>query len=493
VDGREATRACSARSAVRLRLSMTTPSWQDRRQERNEARAAKTTSSKTAAAASGIRTVVAIRLASAAFPLDASPRRRERPNGATTWTNACLRSARSGLMAHMPGGRFWLETRRLPGSCQEAALVQPWVTARRTHISQSVLDGAALHVARSVRDRSRQDRAPGSTHGCSVAVKRQRLQMSVLSESVPVLQQTTRGAKLGPVSSLTAMAGAPPSQAQSSGRERSWRRRVPTALLVTLLGIGLTAWILPAFTRQWDDRQKAHELKAAIVAESASATANVLTAAQRDVFTLTPRSTAVFASDVGPPNLLQRRWSVASLQLEAKFRAYFPERVQNLWRAYSAIVDYALARLYGYREGLVAVEDVMKYSQYLQREGIDISIRTIDGLQHARTQASDIFRRYPELRNKAKTIYPPKDCNEATNLRFSSDPERRAIQCLELQMQKQALLETVTTNLRRTAVGYRSLLTQLIAIQEKITAQVLRSHVNGYSTNWRDFLRGLGI
>jgi hypothetical protein len=111
--------------------------------------------------------------------------------------------------------------------------------------------------------------------------------MSVLSESVPVLQQTTRGAKLGPVSSLTAMAGAPPSQAQSSGRERSWRRRVPTALLVTLLGIGLTAWILPAFTRQWDDRQKAHELKAAIVAESASATANVLTAAQRDVFTLT--------------------------------------------------------------------------------------------------------------------------------------------------------------------------------------------------------------
>ena len=111
-------------AAVRLRLSMTTPSWQDRRQERNEARTAKTTSSKTAAAASGIRTVVAIRLASTAFPLDASPRRRERPHGASTTLNPCLRSAWSGLMAHM--------ARRLPsGGSQGLGAQQRGVSSAR--------------------------------------------------------------------------------------------------------------------------------------------------------------------------------------------------------------------------------------------------------------------------------------------------------------------------------------------------------------------------
>jgi len=188
--------------------------------------------------------------------------------------------------------------------------------------------------------------------------------------------------------------------------------------------------------------------------------------------------------------------------LEAKFRAYFPERVQTLWRAYSAIVDYTLARLYGYREGLVAVEDVRKYSQYLQRQGIDTSITTIDGLQETRSVASRILQS-PELKKATAKVKAVSKCNKTIlsgSISVQPTAKRRAIQCLQLQMQKQALLVTVRTNtenLRRLAVKaaarYRSLLTQLIAIQEEITAQVLRSHIQGYSTNWRDFLKGLGV
>ncbi len=44
-------------------------------------------------------------------------------------------------------------------------------------------------------------------------------------------------------------------------------------MFVTLLGIALTDWLLPAFTRQWDDRQKARELKAAVITQVAAATA----------------------------------------------------------------------------------------------------------------------------------------------------------------------------------------------------------------------------
>src|SRR5215469_17017810 len=52
-------------------------------------------------------------------------------------------------------------------------------------------------------------------------------------------------------------------------------RRPPTALLVTLLGIALTAWLLPAVTRQWNDRQSAHAVQAGIVSDMTAATARV--------------------------------------------------------------------------------------------------------------------------------------------------------------------------------------------------------------------------
>jgi hypothetical protein len=42
-------------------------------------------------------------------------------------------------------------------------------------------------------------------------------------------------------------------------------------VIVTLVGIGFSAWF-PAFTRQWDDRQKARELQAAVADSIAVAT-----------------------------------------------------------------------------------------------------------------------------------------------------------------------------------------------------------------------------
>jgi hypothetical protein len=64
---------------------------------------------------------------------------------------------------------------------------------------------------------------------------------------------------------------------QAEPRQRSWRRvKVPTSVVVTLVGIALTAWLLPAFTRQWDDRQKARELKAGLASDMGKSTATVL-------------------------------------------------------------------------------------------------------------------------------------------------------------------------------------------------------------------------
>ena len=56
-------------------------------------------------------------------------------------------------------------------------------------------------------------------------------------------------------------AAQPPAEAAPESRKRSGRRvRIATSVVITLIGIALTAWLLPAFTRQWDDRQKVREL-----------------------------------------------------------------------------------------------------------------------------------------------------------------------------------------------------------------------------------------
>jgi len=60
---------------------------------------------------------------------------------------------------------------------------------------------------------------------------------------------------------------------------RQWSRvKIPTSVVVTAVGIALTAWLLPAFTRQWDDRQKEHELKTALIAEVGSTSEGKVTA-----------------------------------------------------------------------------------------------------------------------------------------------------------------------------------------------------------------------
>jgi hypothetical protein len=101
---------------------------------------------------------------------------------------------------------------------------------------------------------------------------------------------------------------------------------------LTLVGIALTGWLLPAFTRQWDDRQKAHELGTSLVAQMAQATGDALTANQAALFR-TPRTSTT------KPSL---EWSRASLVIEARLDAYFSDDLVDKWRAYSDLVSKSL-------------------------------------------------------------------------------------------------------------------------------------------------------
>jgi hypothetical protein len=125
----------------------------------------------------------------------------------------------------------------------------------------------------------------------------------------------------------------PPSPADPriSIRERTARllARIPRSVFVTLLGIALTAWLLPAFTRQWDDRQKARELKAAVIAQIAAATA------AQAVETKKVSARRLYLTGNGPSEsayeCLNDLWLLHSMSIEARLRAYFPNDIVSRW------------------------------------------------------------------------------------------------------------------------------------------------------------------
>jgi hypothetical protein len=161
---------------------------------------------------------------------------------------------------------------------------------------------------------------------------------------------------------------AAPAAAPAAEKKPPLLRWVPTSLVVTLLGIALSAWLIPAFTRQWSDRQKAHELQAGIVADMASATAQVVIGG--DALWSLPSCGGAAPVSGGPkPTSLpaeapfsldtclrdwrrsvQRAattvydpWSLASVQLEARLRAYCGPKVVTAWQLFSWFVDTFVA------------------------------------------------------------------------------------------------------------------------------------------------------
>ncbi len=118
-------------------------------------------------------------------------------------------------------------------------------------------------------------------------------------------------------------------------RERR-RLRLPTSVLMTLVGIALTAWLLPAFTKQWEDRRRADELKAALAGEIATATAEAVIGHEQQL-----------QQELGDFDPLVVRvaneWSLRSLQIQARLRAYFSPELLTAWQLYSYLIGRVAA------------------------------------------------------------------------------------------------------------------------------------------------------
>jgi hypothetical protein len=100
-------------------------------------------------------------------------------------------------------------------------------------------------------------------------------------------------------------------------------------VIATLIGVTLSAWLIPAFTRQWEDRQKARELKAAITDEIAAATSRTLNAGLDVGKAQQPKARGRLYDAAGD------YWEPASLKIAMKVRADFSPEVAASWDTFA--------------------------------------------------------------------------------------------------------------------------------------------------------------
>jgi hypothetical protein len=144
----------------------------------------------------------------------------------------------------------------------------------------------------------------------------------------------------------TASEQSAPAAKGKSAQQRSWR--IPTPVVLTIVGLVLSAWLLPAITRQWDDRQKAHDLQASLIEDMSAANARALVAAQNAFETKQAVSQ--------PASKAEQDWQVSSHEVEAKLRPYFSRQVAQAWGNYERFMQLALFE--AFHRALVPVDAV---------------------------------------------------------------------------------------------------------------------------------------
>jgi hypothetical protein len=130
----------------------------------------------------------------------------------------------------------------------------------------------------------------------------------------------------------------PPKAKLAAGVERPvW---LPKSVLVTAAVTLVTAWLFPALSHQWQDRQKAKELTAALVSRIGKDTSKALVTSSFISYHRFPSAGDGSANGFNQQlfNRLDLEWRTSSAEIEAQLRAYFPKSIVSAWAAYADLV-----------------------------------------------------------------------------------------------------------------------------------------------------------
>jgi len=255
------------------------------------------------------------------------------------------------------------------------------------------------------------------------------------------------------------VAGAPAEEAEVAAAPTRRRRlpRVPKAVLVTALTFALSAWLLPAMTRQWDDRQKEHELKANVVADMGKDTAHALIGGE-----------AIWSGQkvsIPEQKRLGTEWSLAALEMESRLRTYFSPSVVRSWELYAWAAD-----------------------RFINARTVSASAELHDAVASGRPLDRGVEDATAELMVLSASAVgnAPSFGSDGGGHTQNSDTESIA-----------TLEKMLSPHLERDKadapdfVAWTLLEKQVLALEQAVADQVLHSHAEGFSTSAKDLLHDL--
>jgi hypothetical protein len=224
-------------------------------------------------------------------------------------------------------------------------------------------------------------------------------------------------------------------------RLRPPSRLIPSQKAVlTVAGLLLTAWFLPALSHQWQDRQRAREVQAALVTRIGRATTDALVTSQALVAGRLPH-TRIGGFDQATFNQLDLDWQRGRAEIEAQIVAYFPgSDLRAQWLAYSEFVrnTYWLTTDRCFQRGV-----------------------TVDHIK--RIVPEKLGRAMEALRNPFTIPDAPRCLRRVTTTRTALSPRRT----------------------------YYFASREVLNAKARVTSAILRTHPAGFSTRLSDLLRDL--
>ena len=232
--------------------------------------------------------------------------------------------------------------------------------------------------------------------------------------------------------------------------------RLPTGLVVALVGTLVSAWFIPALTRQWQDQQRARDLKASIVTRIGRDTTEALVVSSfiaNGRFEAVRRPDRPFRLPMEVFNDLDLNWERNRREIEAQLEAYFPaSEIVHDWREYSQLVRdaYWLITERRYRRNF-----------------------TIDALHDV------LPRKYCNIESLREPFYQPPGSTMPTRPRARRAPARRRAR------------ECSAEQLRNPRSKYFFVATELLKAKSNVTDEILRADPEGLSTDASDFFEDL--
>jgi hypothetical protein len=161
-----------------------------------------------------------------------------------------------------------------------------------------------------------------------------------LGDHVCAQDSARRGAAIA-VDATDAQPSDAKSEAAKPSRLRELSRWLAHPLLIAVCVAVLVNWLIPQFTRKWQDHQKALEIKTGLVSDMGESISDAVMSGRFISAGLVSRSSSDPRADQRAFNDGYRAWTTSNASIGAKIQAYFGNDLGSQWRSFANVVtDY---------------------------------------------------------------------------------------------------------------------------------------------------------